>query len=92
MSATSMAEKSMDLLIHQVQRIPASNFEDYGSHVQPPGQVHCLHGLRRFQRVQYDVLLQLNGVDVGEKKPATPHYNQVSAYHHTQFGVNSGSS
>ena len=83
-----MAEKPMDMLIHQVQRIPASSSKTMDLTFNHPVKFIASTG-SNFDDSN-DVLLQLNGVDVGEKKPATPHYNQVSAYHHTQFGVNSG--
>jgi len=82
-----MAEKPMDLLIHQVQRIPASSSKTTDLTFNHPVKFIASTGSNF--NASNDVLLQLNGVDVGEKKPATPHYNQVSAYHHTQFGANS---
>ena len=81
-----MAEKSMDMLIHQVQRIPASGTKTIDLTFNHP--VKFLASTGSVFNASNDVLLQLNGVDVGEKKPAWPHYNQVSAYHHTQFGAN----
>ena len=82
-----MAEKPMDMLIHQVQRIPAPGSKTLDLTFNHP--VKFLASTGSNFDASNDVLLQLNGVDVGEKKPATPHYNQVSAYHHTQFGANS---
>ena len=82
-----MAEKPIDMLIHQVQRIPASDSKTLDLTFNHPVKFLASTG-SNFDASNY-VLLQLNGVDVGEKKPATPHYNQVSAYHHTQFGANS---
>jgi hypothetical protein len=82
-----MAEKPIDMLIHQVQRIPASGSKTLDLTFNHP--VKFLASTGSHFDASNDVLLQLNGVDVGEKKPATPHYNQVSAYHHTQFGANS---
>jgi len=82
-----MAEKPMDLLIHQVQRIPSSGSKTMDLTFNHPVKFIASAGSNF--NASNDVLLQLNGVDVGEKKPATPHYNQVSAYHHTQFGANS---
>ena len=82
-----MAEKPIDMLIHQVQRIPASGSKTLDLTFNHP--VKFLASTGSNFDASNDVLLQLNGVDVGEKKPATPHYNQVSAYHHTQFGANS---
>ena len=81
-----MAEKPMDLLIHQVQRIPGSGSKTMDLTFNHP--VKFIASTDTNFNASNDVLLQLNGVDVGEKKPATPHYNQVSAYHHTQFGAN----
>jgi len=82
-----MAEKPMDLLIHQVQRIPGSGAKTMDLTFNHP--VKFIASTDTNFNNSNDVLLQLNGVDVGDKKPATPHYNQVSAYHHTQFGANS---
>jgi hypothetical protein len=84
----SMAERPMDMLIHQVQRIPVPGTKTADLTFNHPVKFIASTG-SNFNATN-DVLLQLNGVDVGEKKPATPHYNQVSTYHHTQFGVNSG--
>jgi hypothetical protein len=81
-----MAEKPMDMLIHQVQRIPASSSKTMDLTFNHPVKFIASTG-SNFDDSN-DVLLQLNGVDVGEKKPATPHYNQASAYYHTQFGAN----
>jgi len=83
-----MAEKPMDMLIHQVQRIPASSSKTMDLTFNHP--VKFLASTASNFTAGNDVLLQLNGVDVGEKKPADPHYKEVSAYYHTQYGVNVG--
>ena len=84
-----MADKSIDMLIHQVQRIPASNLKTMDLTFNHP--VKFLASTASAFDTSDAVVLQLNGVDVGDKKPADPHYNEVSAYYHTQFGVNVGS-
>jgi len=82
-----MAEKPMDLLIHQVQRIPNPASKTLDLTFNHPVKFLASNAAV-FSTLSNKVLLQLNGVDVGEKKQATPHYNQVSAYYHTQFGAN----
>jgi hypothetical protein len=81
-----MAEKPMDMLIHQVQRIPGSGAKTMDLTFNHP--VKFIASTDGNFDASDDVLLQLNGVDVGDKKPAKPHYNHVSAYYHTQFGAN----
>jgi hypothetical protein len=80
-----MAEKSMDMLIHQVQRIPAPNAKTVDLTFNHP--VKFLASTSSNFSAANRLLLQLNGVDVGEKKHSVPHYKQVSSYHHTQFGA-----
>jgi len=82
-----MAEKPMDLLIHQVQRIPNPASKTVELTFNHPVKFLASNAAV-FNTLSNQILLQLNGVDVGEKKQATPHYNQVSAYYHTQFGTN----
>ena len=83
----SMAEKSMDMLIHQVQRIPNPALKTADLTFNHP--VKFLASCASAFDASNTVLLQLNGVDVGEKKPAVPHYNQVSCYYHTPYGSSS---
>src|SRR6056300_1471491 len=59
-----MAEKPMDMLIHQVQRIPASNSKTVELTFNHP--VKFLASTASNFTTGKDVLLQLNGVDVGE--------------------------
>ena len=82
-----MAEKPMDMLIHQVQRIPAPGSKSVDLTFNHPVKFLASNAAV-FSTLSNRVLLQLNGVDVGEKKQAWPHYNQVSSYYHTQFGSN----
>ena len=84
-----MAEKSMDMLIHQVQRIPAPNAKTVDLTFNHP--VKFLASTGSNFGATNRLLLQLNGVDVGEKKQSVPHYKQVSSYHHTQFGADPAS-
>jgi hypothetical protein len=83
-----MSDGPVDMLIHQVQRIPGSGLKTLDLTLNHP--VKFLASTDSNFTTGNDVLLQLNGVDVGEKKPADPHYREVSAYYHTQYGVNVG--
>ena len=83
----SMAEKSMEMLIHQVQRIPNPDLKTADLTFNHP--VKFLASTASVFNATNTVLLQLNGVDVGEKKPAIPHYNQVSCYYHVPYGPSS---
>jgi hypothetical protein len=80
-----MAEKPMDMLIHQVQRIPASDSKTMDLTFNHP--VKFLASTASNFGATNRLLLQLNGVDVGEQKQSVPHYKQVSSYYHTQFGA-----
>jgi len=84
-----MAEKSMDMLIHQVQRIPTPNSKTADLTFNHP--VKFIASTSANFSAANRLLLQLNGVDVGEKKQSVPHYKQVSSYHHTQFGADPAS-
>jgi len=84
-----MAEKPIDMLIHQVQRIPAPNDKTADLTFNHP--VKFLASTSANFNVTNRLLLQLNGVDVGEKKQSVPHYKQVSSYNHTQFGADPAS-
>ena len=82
-----MAEKPMDYLIHQVQRIPTPSALSADLTFNHPVKFIASTG-GVFDNKGNKVLLQLNGVDVGEKKESNVHYNHVSAYYHTQFAAN----
>ena len=82
-----MAEKPMDYLIHQVQRIPTPSALSADLTFNHPVKFIASTG-GVFDNKGNKVLLQLNGVDVGEKKESNVHYNHVSAYYHTQFATN----
>ena len=84
-----MAEKSMDMLIHQVQRIPTPNSKTADLTFNHP--VKFIASTSANFSAPNRLLFQLNGVDVGEKKQSVPHYKQVSSYHHTQFGADPAS-
>ena len=84
-----MAEKSMDMLIHQVQRIPTPNSKTADLTFNHP--VKFIASTSANFSAANRLLFQLNGVDVGEKKQSVPHYKQVSSYHHTQFGADPAS-
>ena len=83
----SMAEKSMEMLIHQVQRIPSPSLKTADLTFNHP--VKFLASTASAFDASNTVVLQLNGVDVGEKKQAIPHYNQVSCYYHVPYGPSS---
>jgi hypothetical protein len=76
-----------DCLIHQVQRISTPSALSADLTFNHPVKFIASAGAV-FDNKGNKVLLQLNGVDVGEKKESNVHYNHVSAYHHTQFGAN----
>ena len=84
-----MAEKPMDMLIHQVQRINASDEKTMDLTFNHP--VKFLASTGSNFGATNRLLLQLNGVDVGEQKQSVPHYKQVSSYYHTQFGADPAS-
>lgn len=82
-----MAERKSEYLIQQLQRIPASGSRTMDLTFNHP--VKCLVGISpsSFKNLNTEILLQLNGTDVGEKKNIVPHYKQVSSYYHTMHGV-----
>jgi hypothetical protein len=84
-----MAEKPMDMLIHQVQRIP--NPESKTADLTFNHPVKFLASTGSNFGATNRLLLQLNGVDIGEQKQSVPHYKQVSSYYHTQFGADPAS-
>src|SRR6056300_111918 len=84
----TMAEKPMDMLIHQVQRIPAPGSKTADLTFNHPVKFIASNAAV-FSTASNRVLLQLNGVDVGEKKQSLPHFKQVSSYYHTQYGASS---
>jgi hypothetical protein len=83
-----MAEKPMDMLIHQVQRIPAPGSKTLDLTFNHPVKFIASNAAV-FSTASNRVLLQLNGVDVGEKKHAFPHFKQVASYYHTSYGSSS---
>jgi len=86
-----MSERPMDMLIHQVQNIPAPNNKTTELPFNHP--VKFIASTASAFAADQKVLLQLNGTDVGEKKQAIPHYTAVSAYHHqTQSGTDASNS
>jgi len=84
-----MSERPMDMLIHQVQSIPAPRDKTVELPFNHP--IKFIASAASAFAADKKVLLQLNGMDVGEKKQAYPHYNVVSSYYHqSQTGTNIG--
>jgi hypothetical protein len=82
-----MAEKSMDMLIHQVQRIPAPNAKTVDLTFNHPVKFLASTS-SNFSAANKVLLLQLNGVDVGEKKAVKCLItSRCLLTHHTQFGT-----
>jgi len=89
------AQNSHDLLITQVQRVPLSSqavqelalahpvkflafqSQQYGSIYQT--------GLGSANAANYQLKVQINGVDVGESRPL-PAFTDANQYYHTQYG------
>ena len=82
-----LASSTSEYLIHQVQRIPASNDKRMDLTFNHP--VKFIATTSVDAGTNNTVLLQMNGVDVGEAKNPVPHYRQVSSYYHTVSGVDS---
>ena len=93
------AQNSHDLLITQVQRVPLSSqavqelalahpvkflafqSQAYGSIYQS--------GLNSLNASNYQLKVQINGVDVGESRPL-PIFTDTNQYYHTQYGYLGG--
>lgn len=80
-----LADNTSEYLIHQVQRIPASNDKRMDLTFNHP--VKFIATTSADAGSTNTVLLQMNGVDVGEAKSSVPHYRQVSSYYHTASGI-----
>jgi len=84
MERRSLADRTTDYLIHQVQRIPSPESAKADLTFNHPCKFVATTASNLTNSVR--VLLQLNGTDVGDSIHISPHYNQVSAFWHTQFG------
>jgi hypothetical protein len=85
----AMANEKQDMLITQTQKV---NKAGSGSRVQEMNLNHPV----KFLAASADIVdtplvstlkLQLNGSDVSNPKPYTPHFNYVPYYHHCPFTV-----
>jgi hypothetical protein len=86
-----ISERRMDMLLHQVQKIPAPYDTQVDLSFNHP--VKFIASRAAGFAVDKKTILQLNGTDVGEKKQSVPHYTAVSSYHHqSQAGVVSADS
>ena len=84
MERRSLSDRTTDYLIQQVQRIPSPESSRADLTFNHPCKFIATTSTNLDNTVR--VLLQLNGTDVGDSIHVSPHYNQVSAFWHTQFG------
>jgi len=84
MERRSLSDRTTDYLIQQVQRIPSPESSRADLTFNHPCKFIATTSTNLNNTVR--VLLQLNGTDVGDSIHVSPHYNQVSAFWHTQFG------
>jgi hypothetical protein len=82
---TSVAETAQDMLIYQTQKsIPPSAGKIHELNFNHP--IKFLASNKRILGAADDKLrLQLNGVDVGDTKKYTPHFNVTPRYYHCPF-------
>ena len=85
MERQHFSNRTTDYLIQQVQKIPATNSSTADLTFNHPCKFIATNSTIA---TNTRVLLQLNGTDVGDSIHVIPHYNQASAYWHTQFGHN----
>lgn len=83
-----VADKPRDMLVTQVQKIVASRSGTQQLVLNHPvkfiagADPNPTTGTATSTKIRF----QVNGVDVGESKEITPHYNDVGAYYHTFNG------
>ena len=80
------ADRSVDYVITQTQRIPASNKKEIELPLSHP--VSFIASTASNFNDTNKMLLEINGEPIGESKPAIPHYRHVSTYFHSPYGSN----
>ena len=80
------ADRSVDYVITQTQRIPASNKKEIDLPLSHP--VSFIASTASNFNDTNNMLLEINGEPIGESKPAIPHYRHVSTYFHSPYGSN----
>ena len=80
------ADRSVDYVITQTQRIPASNKKEIELPLSHP--VSFIASTASNFNDTNNMLLEINGEPIGESKPAIPHYRHVSTYFHSPYGSN----
>ena len=78
------AKNKFDMLITQVQRVPILN--DYTQEIVFNHPVKFIaSNVATYTNANQQLLMQINGVDVGEYR-SLPHWVEVPQYYHTPFG------
>ena len=78
------AKSTLEMLITQVQRVPINN--DYQQEVVFSHPVKFIaSNVASFSNVNQQLLLQINGTDIGEYRQL-PHFVEVPQYYHTPYG------
>jgi hypothetical protein len=80
------ADRSVDYVITQTQRIPASNKKEIELPLSHP--VSFIASTASNFNDTNNMLLEINGEPIGDPKPAVPHYRHVSTYFHSPYGSN----
>ena len=80
------ADRSVDYVITQTQRISASNKKEIELPLSHP--VSFIASTASNFNDTNNMLLEINGEPIGESKPAIPHYRHVSTYFHGPYGSN----
>jgi len=80
------ADRSVDYVITQTQRIPASNKKEIELPLSHP--VSFIASTASNFNDTNNMLLEINSEPIGESKPAIPHYRHVSTYFHSPYGSN----
>jgi len=80
------ADRSVDYVITQTQRIPASNKKEIELPLSHP--VSFIASTASNFNDTNNMLLEINGEPIGEAKQTVPHYRHVSTYFHSPYGSN----
>jgi len=80
------ADRSVDYVITQTQRIPASNKKEIDLPLSHP--VSFIASTASNFNDTNNMLLEINGEPIGDPKPVIPHYRHVSTYFHSPYGSN----
>lgn len=85
----SVANGKIDMLIYQVQKAVKSNGKIQELNFNHPVKFLCanadLIGTPEISTLQF----QINGIDVGERRSYTPHFNTAPYYFHTPYDTGS---